>query len=311
METIRNPLLSAEITLQPVTRYGVDAAILYSDIIVPAYAIGFGVEVVEGKGPVVNQPFSSQKDLSRLRELEPETDTPYVLSAIQTLVKELDVPLIGFAGAPFTVASYLVEGGPSRTYAKTKSLMRSRPDLWHRLMNKLTRLAIASLESQVKAGASLYQLFDSWVGILSPKEYAEMVEPHSKAVFQALSNLGVPSIHFGVGTASLLKQMGKSGCTTLGVDDRIGLDAAFRLTDGKVALQGNLDPVNILIGNEVALAETRKVLVASAASPGYVFNLGHGVLPNSDPQVIKAVIDFVHEQGSDIRAMASDRMGDK
>jgi len=305
LDTIQDPQLSAEITLQPVRRYGVDAAILYSDIIVPAFAVGFGVQVVEGKGPVVNKPFRSMEDLKRLRDLEPETDTDYVIEAIKILVDELSVPLIGFAGAPFTVASYLIEGGPSKTYVKTKSLMRSNPVLWHQLLEKLTKLAIASLESQIRAGASLFQLFDSWVGILSPSEYREMVAPHSNAVFKALAHLKVPSIHFGVGTASLLEQMASSGCTMVGVDDRIGLDEAYRITKGAVALQGNLDPVNILIGHETALAESEKVLLASANSPGYIFNIGHGVFPESDPQVIHAIVDLVHEKGASTRESAS------
>ncbi len=301
LDTIQDPQLSAEITLQPVRRYGVDAAILYSDIIVPAFAVGFGIEVVEGRGPVIKDPFRSKDDLTRLRNLEPETDTPYVIETIKILVEELNIPLIGFAGAPFTVASYLIEGGPSRTYVKTKSLMRLNPALWHQLMDRLTSLAIASLESQITAGAAMFQLFDSWVGILSPSEYREMVAPHSNAVFHRLAHLDVPSIHFGVGTASLLEQMANSGCTVVGVDDRTGLDDAYRITKGKVALQGNLDPVNILIGAEAALSESEKVLSSSAISPGYIFNLGHGIFPESDPEVIKTVVDLVHEKGASIR----------
>ncbi|NNN19777.1 MAG: uroporphyrinogen decarboxylase [Acidimicrobiaceae bacterium] len=305
LDTIQDPQLSAEITVQPVRRYGVDAAILYSDIIVPVFAVGFGIEVAEGRGPVVNQPFRSEDDLQRLRHLEPETDTPYVLEAIKTVVNEIGVPLIGFAGAPFTVASYLIEGGPTKSYIKTKTLMRSDPALWHKLMDNLSRLAITSLRSQINAGASMYQLFDSWAGILSPAEYREMVAPHSNAIFQALKEDGLPSIHFGVGTANLLDQMANSGCTTLGIDDRTGLDDAFRITRDKVGLQGNLDPVNILIGQDVALAESEKVLLASASSIGYIFNLGHGVLPQSDPQILKAVVDLVHEKGAEIRKTRS------
>lgn len=307
LDTIKNPELSAEITLQPIRRYGVDAAILYSDIIVPTYAVGFGIEVVEGKGPVVERPFRSSEDLRRLRSLEPETDTDFVIETIKILVSELDVPLIGFAGAPFTVASYLIEGGPSKNYVKTKSLMRSNPQLWHQLMGELAKLAATSLRSQIEAGASLFQLFDSWVGILSPCEYREMVAPHSSFIFQSLADLGVPSIHFGVGTALLLEQIADSGCTTVGVDSRTSLEDAFTFTKGRVALQGNLDPVNILISRQVSIAEARKVLLASASSPGYIFNLGHGVLPDSDPEVIKAVVDLVHEEGADLRMTASEK----
>lgn len=305
LDTIKDPHLSAEITLQPVRRYGVDAAILYSDIIVPAFAIGFGIEVAEGKGPVVQQPFRREDDLARLRDLEPETDTSYVLETIKILTEELKVPLIGFAGAPFTVASYLIEGGPSRSYIKTKSLMRSNPTLWHKLMERLSQLAISSLGSQISAGASMYQLFDSWAGILSPAEYRAMVAPHSNAVFRALEDKNVPSIHFGVGTTGLLDQMASSGSTAVGVDDRISLEEANRLTGGKVALQGNLDPVNILIGQDIAIAESKKVLASSAKSVGYIFNLGHGVLPESDPGILKSVVDLVHDQGAAIRENAA------
>ncbi len=305
LDTIQDVQLSAEITLQPVKRYGVDAAILYSDIIVPAFAVGFGIEVVAGKGPVVAEPFKSEEDLKRLRDLEPETDTAYVLETIKVLVEELDIPLIGFAGAPFTVASYLVEGGPSKTYVKTKALMRSNPKLWHKLMKRLARLAISSLESQIKAGAAMFQLFDSWVGVLSPAEYREMVAPHTRDVFQTLAGLEVPTVHFGVGTGLLLDQIVDTGCTVIGIDDRISLDEAHRITGGKVALQGNLDPVNLVIGHDVALRESKKVLWASASSLGYIFNLGHGVLPESDPQVIKAVVDFVHEYGNEFRRGAA------
>lgn len=307
LDSIKNAELSTEITLQPVKRYGVDAAVLYSDIVVPAYAIGFGIEVIQGKGPVANHPFSSRRDLNRLRDLEPETDTPYVLDTVRMLVRELDVPLVAFAGAPFTVASYLIEGGPSKSYIKTKTLMRAQPELWHLLMERLSRLAIASLRSQIEAGATMFQLFDSWAGTLAPQEYREMVAPHSKVIFDALGDLDVPSIHFGVGTSNLLGQMSLSGCTTVGVDDRISLEEAWLRTGGRVALQGNLDPVNILIGRDVAIRETEKVLRASAKSPGYIFNLGHGVLPESDPGVLHAVVDHVHEHSGPIRKVARDR----
>lgn len=305
LDTIKNPELSAEISLQPVSRYGVDAAILYSDIVIPAHAIGFGVEVVQGKGPVVNNPFRSDNDLRRLRPLEPEIDTDYVLKTIQILVNELNVPLIGFAGAPFTVASYLIEGGPSKTYVNTKLLMRTNPSLFHKLMKKLSEIAISSLRSQIEAGAGLYQLFDSWVGILSPREYESMVAPYSRLIFEELAKYKVPSIHFGVGTSHLLPQFANSGCTTVGIDDRIGLDQAYALTGESVALQGNLDPVNILAGKEVALMESIRVLRESSISTGYIFNLGHGVLPESDPDVLKAVVELVHNEGSKIRSASN------
>lgn len=311
LETIKNPELSAEISLQPLRRYGVDAVILYSDIVVPAYAVGFGIEVIQGRGPVVSQPFRSEDGLKRLRPLEPETDTEYVIKTVQMLTKEIDVPLIGFAGAPFTVASYLIEGGPSKTYVNTKSMMRSNPKLFHQLMDRLSQLAISSLSSQIEAGASLYQLFDSWAGVLSPREYGAMVAPYSSAIFKALSKYNVPSIHFGVGTSNLLEIMADSGCSTLGIDDRIGIDQAYARTNGQVGLQGNLDPVNIIIGAETAIAESTRVLQESAVCDGYIFNLGHGVLPESNPDTLAAVVDFVHQNGADIRRQASNRTQNK
>lgn len=311
LETIKNPELSAEISLQPLRRYGVDAVILYSDIVVPAYAVGFGIEVVQGRGPVVSQPFRNEDDLKRLRPLEPEVDTEYVIKTVQILTQEIDVPLIGFAGAPFTVASYLIEGGPSKTYVHTKSLMRSNPKLFHQLMEKLSQLAISSLRSQIEAGASLYQLFDSWAGVLSPREYRAMVAPYSKAIFEALDSYNVPSIHFGVGTSNLLEIMADSGCSTLGVDDRIGLDQAYARTNGQVAIQGNLDPVNILIGTDTAIAESTRVLEESSICGGYIFNLGHGVLPESNPDTLAAVVDFVHQYGADIRRQTRNKTQDK
>src|SRR5687767_2371364 len=197
---IRDPELAAEITLQPVRRYGVDAAILYSDIVVPVHAIGFGVEIHAGVGPVVERPFRSAADLDRLRPLDPEADAPYVAETVRILVKQLTVPLIGFAGAPFTVASYLVEGRPSRTYGRTKALLHGDPELWHALLDRLADQAIASLRAQVGAGASAVQVFDSWAGALSPRDYERAVLPHSRKLFAGVADLGVPRIHFGVGT---------------------------------------------------------------------------------------------------------------
>jgi uroporphyrinogen decarboxylase len=297
LDAIADPELSAEITLQPVRRYGVDAAILYSDIVVPAAAIGFGVDVAPGVGPVVSEPFRSPADLDRLRPFEPEVDAPYVAETVKILVGELgDVPLIGFAGAPFTVASYLIEGRPSRTYGLTKAMMLGEPDLWDRLMDRLADIAIASLRSQVEAGASAIQLFDSWAGALSPPVYEARVMPHSARVFAAIENLGVPRIHFGVGTGELLRLMGDAGADVVGVDWRVPLDEARRRVPGK-AVQGNLDPAVCLAPWEVVAAETRDVLARNAGRPGHVFNLGHGVLPELDPGVLARVVELVHEEG--------------
>ena len=231
LDAIRQPDLATEITLQPVRRHGVDAAILYSDIVVPVAAIGFGVDVVPGTGPVVAEPFRSRSDLERLRPLEPELDTPYVIETVRNLVGELgDVPLIGFAGGPFTVASYLVEGGPSRDQHRTKALMFSQPELWGELVDRLADLALASLRSQIDAGASAIQLFDSWAGTLDPDDYARHVLPASRKILAGLAEAGVPRIHFGVGTAELLALMADAGADVVGVDWRTPLDEARRRT---------------------------------------------------------------------------------
>ena len=297
LDTLRDPELSAEITLQPIRRYGVDAAILYSDIVVPAECIGFGVDVKPGVGPVVEQPFSGRADLERLRPLEPEIDTAHVLETVRILAGELDIPLIGFAGAPFTVASYLIEGRPSRDYAKTKSLMLDDPSLWHDLMERLTDLAIASIRSQVLAGASAYQVFDSWAGALSERDYRAMVLPHTTRVITELADLGVPSAHFGVGTGELLAAFVDAGPDVVGVDWRIPLSEARRRTGGAVALQGNLDPAICLAGVDKVETEVRRILDDNAGHPGHVFNLGHGVLPQTDPTVLEHVVQVVHEHG--------------
>ena len=297
-EAIRNPDLATDITLQPVRRYGTDAAILYSDIVTPLEAIGFGVEVKPGVGPVVDRPFRSAADLDRIVDLDPEGHTPFVTQTVRNLVSELgDVPLIGFAGAPFTVASYVIEGGPSRTYAKTKALMYSDPDLFAALLDRLADLALASLHSQVAAGASAVQLFDSWAGALSPSDYRRHVLPASSKVFDGIATTGVPRIHFGVATGELLGLMHEAGADVVGVDWRVDLDdARVRLGDG-VALQGNLDPTTILAGADVAVERTRDVLRRADGHRGHVFNLGHGVFPESDPDVLKRVIDTVHAEG--------------
>ncbi|MFN8039601.1 MAG: uroporphyrinogen decarboxylase [Acidimicrobiales bacterium] len=297
LDAIRDPALSAEITLQPVRRYGVDAAILYSDIVVPAAAIGFGVDVAPGTGPVVAEPFRSAADLERLRPLEPDVDTPYVLETIRLLVRELPVPLIGFAGAPFTVASYLIEGAPSRTYARTKALMHGDPDLWHRLMERLADLAITSLRSQIAEGAAAVQLFDSWAGALSPPDYERFVLPHSRSVFDAVADTGVPRIHFGVGTGELLALLRRAGADVVGIDWRVPLDEARRRVGPGAALQGNLDPALCLADWPVVAEAARDVLARNGGHPGHVFNLGHGVLPETNPEILEQLVALVHDEG--------------
>jgi uroporphyrinogen decarboxylase len=297
LDAIKSPDLATEITLQPVRRYGVDAAILYSDIVVPVHAIGFGVDVAPGTGPVVTEPFARKEDLQRLRPLEPDVDTPYVVETVRNLVRDLPVPLIGFAGAPFTVASYLVEGRPSRTYGKTKALMRGEPALWFELMDRLADLAIASLHSQVEAGARAVQLFDSWAGALHVSDYRRYVLPASTKVFDAVGEWGVPRIHFGVDTGELLGAMAEAGADVVGVDWRVHLDDARRRVPADRALQGNLDPAVCLAPWPVVAEEVRDILERNAGHPGHVFNLGHGVLPETDPSILERVVALVHETG--------------
>jgi uroporphyrinogen decarboxylase len=297
LDAIARPELAAELTLQPVRRYGVDAAILYSDIVVPVAAIGFGVDVVPGTGPVVERPFRSADDLARLRPLEPELDLSRVIETVKILVGELEVPLIGFAGAPFTVASYLVEGQPSRTHARTKTLMYSEPGLWAALLDRLADLALASLRAQVEAGARAVQLFDSWVGALSAQDYETYVRPASTKVLSGLADAGVPRIHFGVDTGELLGAMASAGADVVGVDWRTPLSAARTRVGPGVALQGNLDPAACLAPADVVTPMVRRVLDDNAGHPGHVFNLGHGVLPETDPGILAHVVDLVHAEG--------------
>ncbi len=299
LSAIADADLATEITLQPVRRYGVDAAILFSDIMTPVHAIGFGVDIVPGVGPVIDQPFRSEDDLRRLRPLDPEADTPYVLETVRNLVGALDVPLIAFAGAPFTVASYLIEGRPSRTYALTKRLMYEDEPLWFALADRLADLAIDSLRSQVEAGASALQLFDSWAGALSPHDYRRFALPASTKVFSAVADLGVPRIHFGVHTGELLASMAEAGADVIGVDWRTPLDVARTRVPARCALQGNLDPSLLLAGWDATRRGAERVLAENAGHPGHVFNLGHGVTPDVDPGVLEQLVTWLHEQPAD------------
>ena len=297
LDALREPELAAEITLQPVRRYGVDAAILFSDIVTPINAVGFGMDIVPVVGPVAERPVRSAADLDRLRPLEADVDLPWQQEAIRILVGELDVPLIGFAGAPFTLASYLVEGRPSRDHARTKALMLGEPSLWHALCERLADLAIATLRAQVGAGASAVQLFDSWAGALHADHYRRFVLPHSTRVLAAVAELGVPSIHFGINTGELLDLFADAGADVVGVDWRTPLATARWRTGGRVALQGNLDPAACAAPWEAVEAEVRRVLADNAGHPGHIFNLGHGVLPTLDPAILERVVDLVHREG--------------
>lgn len=294
LEACLTPDLACEITLQPVRRYGVDAAILFSDIVVPLRAAGVDVDIVAGTGPVVAQPVCTAADVAALPALDAEGVAP-VAEAVRLLVRELgETPLIGFAGAPFTLASYLVEGGPSRNHERTKALMHAEPDTWHALCSALADTTLTFLRAQVAAGVDAVQLFDSWAGALSERDYRELVLPHSARVLGGLADAGVPRIHFGVGTGELLGAMGEAGADVVGVDWRIPLDvAAGRVAPG-TALQGNLDPALLFAGEDVVAREVRRILAEGEAAAGHVFNLGHGVLPETDPDALARVVDLVH-----------------
>jgi uroporphyrinogen decarboxylase len=304
MQACFDPELVCEITLQPVRRHGVDAAILFSDIVVPLRASGIDLDIVPDVGPVIAHPIRTEADVAAVRPLEPE-QVAAVSEAIGMLTGELgDVPLIGFAGAPFTLASYMVEGGPSRNHENTKAMMLGAPDTWHALMTKLTDVTIAFLRTQLDAGVDAIQLFDSWAGTLSLADYRSFVLPHSRRVFEALAVDGVPMTHFGVGTAELLGAMSEAvavdgGRPVVGVDWRTSLsDAAARVRPG-VALQGNLDPVVLMAGWPAVERSVRAVVAdgrraIEAGATGHVFNLGHGVLPAIDPGVITDAVALVH-----------------
>ena len=287
LDAVRQPELAVEMTLQPVRRYGVDAAVLFSDIVVPI--TGFGVDVAPGTGPVVERPFAGPGDLDRLR---PEP-TPYVEETVRLLVKELSVPLIGFAGGPFTLASYLVEGGPSRDFSRAKALMFSEPQLWAALVDRLADIALASLRAQVAAGAAAVQVFESWAGALAPADYCQYVLPALSKVMVGLAGLGVPRIVFGVGTGELLATFASTGAEVVGVDWRVPLDVARQRVGPRPALQGNLDPVACLAPWPV-LAEQARSVLRRAGPQGHIFNLGHGVLPQTDPDQLARLVDLVH-----------------
>ena len=298
LQACANPGLITEITLQPVRRYGVDAAVFFSDIVVPLKAIGFGIDIKPGVGPVVDRPVRAEADLARLRELDP-SDVPYVTEAVRSLVGELGpVPLIGFAGAPFTLASYLIEGGPSKNHEHTKALMYGNPGLWHALAGRLAAITLAFLRVQIAAGAAAVQLFDSWAGAVSAEDYRQYVLPHSRAVLAALADTGVPRIHFGVGTGELLRLMGEAGADVVGVDWRVPLDEAARRVEPGKALQGNLDPAVLFAPWPAVEDRARDVLSRGRVAEGHVFNLGHGVLPDTDPDMLARLTDFVHTESA-------------
>lgn len=292
LESCMDPDLVTEITLQPVRRYGVDAAIFFSDIVLPLKAVGVDLDIKPGVGPVVASPVRTLADVEAIPDLTPD-QVPFITAAVRSLVGELGAtPLIGFAGAPFTVASYLVEGGPSKEHARTKAMMFSAPDVWDALMRKIAGIAAAYLAVQVEAGASAVQLFDSWAGALTPADYAEHVMPHSARVLAAAGGLGVPRIHFGVGTSNLLTLMGEAGADVVGVDWRTPLSSAIPLV-GDRGVQGNLDPTLVFAPTDVMTARAAEVIEVGRAAKGHIFNLGHGVIPSTDPDQLKRLTEFV------------------
>ena len=307
LDSCVRPDLVAEVTLQPVRRYQVDAAILYSDIMVPLRAAGVDLEIVSGQGPMIAQPVRGAADLEQLRPLDPAA-LWYVTEAVEQLVAELGpTPLIGFAGAPFTLASYLVEGGPSKDYARTKSLMIADPALWGELCSRLAELSAVFLRTQVAAGAAAVQLFDSWAGSLSAADYETYAQPYSAQVLRAVAEFGVPRIHFGVGTSELLGLMGAAEAEVVGVDWRLPLAEASRRIGPAYAVQGNLDPALLRVPWPALAERVRAVVRSGAAAPGHVFNLGHGVPPNADPAVLARIVELVHEEGPQLRAEAREQ----
>ncbi|GAA1717351.1 uroporphyrinogen decarboxylase [Fodinicola feengrottensis] len=294
LDTCQRPDLVTEITLQPVRRHKVDAAVLYSDIMVPLRAAGVDVEIKPNVGPVIADPVRDRAAVDRLRPLQAD-DVSFITEAVKQLVGELgDTPLIGFGGAPFTLASYLVEGGPSKSYARTKALMHADPATWHALCDVLADITLTFLRVQVDAGAAAIQLFDSWAGSLSEADYRAYVQPHSARIFAGLDDFSVPRIHFGVGTGELLPAMAQAGADVVGVDWRIPLDVASARIGSDYAVQGNLDPALLSAGEAVLEEQVRRILAEGKAARGHVFNLGHGVPPDADPGVLTALVETVH-----------------
>lgn len=290
-----DPALAAELTLQPVRRHRTDAAILFSDIMVPVALAGVPVSIVAGRGPVLEEPVRSRRDVVRLPELDPAELAP-VARAADLAVAELGrVPLIGFAGAAYTVASYLVEGGPSRDQLHTRALMHAEPSTWHALAEWAVRASVAFLRAQVLAGASAIQLFDSWVGSLPPRDYREHVLEHTMAVFEAVADLGVPGVHFGLGTGGILSDIARSGADVVGVDHRVDLADANAALGGRIPLQGNIDPAQLFAGRESLTRHVAEVLASGRGAPGHVVNLGHGVPPETDAGVLSWLVEHVHE----------------
>jgi uroporphyrinogen decarboxylase len=299
LDACTRPDLITEITLQPVRRYGVDAAILFSDIVLPLKALGVDLDIVPGVGPVVAEPIADRAGVEALPPFDPSA-VDFVAQAVQALVGELGgTPLIGFAGAPYTLASYLIEGGPSKDHIKTKAMMYGAPDVWDSLMRRLASISAGFLRVQVESGAAAVQLFDSWAGGLSPADYRDHVLGHSAAVFASVSDLGVPRIHFGVVTGEILSDMASADVEVVGVDWRVPLDSAVRRIRPGQAVQGNLDPALLFAPWDVVRTKAIEVVTLGRSAPGHIFNLGHGVLPGTDPDVLTRLVELIHSSEVD------------
>jgi uroporphyrinogen decarboxylase len=298
LEMVERPEIAAEVTMQPVHAHGVDAAILFADILLPLPPMGLGLEFVPGKGPQIENPFRTKEDLARLRKIDAKTDLGHVMEAIKILRKELseDVALIGFSGAPFTVASYMIEGGPSKEYRHVKSLMYQDPETWHAFMELVTDALVDYFTSQIDAGAQAMQMFDSWVGMLSPQDYKQFIQPYSKRMLTAASGKGVPVLHFGTNTSTLLPLMKEAGGDVIGLDWRMPLDKGWDILGNDVAVQGNLDPMALFAPTSLLEEKVVDVLDKAGGRPGHIFNLGHGISQFTPPENVKAVVEMVHER---------------
>jgi uroporphyrinogen decarboxylase len=292
----KTPELSAKVTVDATTELGVDAAIIFADIMLPLEGIGQRFKIIDGVGPVVEKPIERMEDVKAIGKFSPKDHVPFVTDAIELAIHQLDsrIPLIGFSGAPFTLASYLIEGSPSRDFSKTKRMMYAEPEAWKLLMTKLSTTVSDYLLAQIRAGVDAVQLFDSWSGCLSPSDYQEFVLPFNKQIFECLKLAGVPRIHFGVGTAGILKMMREAGGDVFGVDWRILIDEAWSIFDN-AAIQGNLDPAILLGTNDLVHARSKDILARIGGRPGHIFNLGHGVLPETPPEHVKSLVQFIHQ----------------
>lgn len=299
MDISQNPDLATQVTLQPLRRFPLDAAILFADIMTPLIAVGLPIKIVDGVGPVISRPVQSMNDVETIRKIEPGQDVPYVLTTLRDVKAELkpEQAMIGFAGAPFTLASYLIEGRSSRSFLRTKAMMFGNPECWHALMEKLTGITIDYLAAQQSAGADVLQLFDSWVGTLSPQNYREFVQPYSRRIFSALRKTGCPLIHFGTGTATLLPEMATDGADVIGVDWRTPLDEAWKIIGSDHAIQGNLDPAVLLGPPNAIKREIDDIFRRAGGRPGHIFNLGHGFHPETPLVSIERVVEYVHAAG--------------